>query len=145
MIAEPATALPAMSLAVVGVRHPNRDKSNRAFEILLCRPGDRIELRPEPKNKHDENAIAVFSERGVQIGYLTAERAPLIGRRMNQGHEVQAIFQLATPFGAWLRVAFDGEAPVLPPDRVLPPHEDAPPIEPEGGWFPDEVWDEDFG
>lgn len=131
-------APPTMSLAVVGARYPNRDKSNRQFEAMTCRPGDPVELRPEPKNKHDENAIAVFSERGVQLGYLTAERAPRIGQLIRQGREVSAIFQAATPFGAWLRVAFDGENPVLPPDRTVPP------IEPEGGWFPDEVWDQTF-
>lgn len=132
----PHATLPAMSLAVVGVRHPNRDKSNRGFEILLCRPGDVIELRPEPKNKHDEHAVAVFSERGVQLGYLTAERAPYIGKIIRQGREVTAVFQQAVPFGAWLRVAFDGEQPVLPPDRP------APTEDPDSGWFPDEVWDD---
>ena len=119
-------APPAMSLAVVGTPFDPQ----RGFEVRLCRPGDPIELRPEPKNKHDANAVAVLSERGVQIGYLTAERAPYIGKIIRQGREVEAVFQAVTPFGAWLRVAFDGEQPVLP-------------IEPEGGWFPDEVWDED--
>lgn len=129
--------LAARSVAVVGMRHANRDRSNRQFEIMLCRPGDPVELRPEPKNKHDENAIAVISERGVQLGYLSAERAPRIGQLIRQGREVQAVFQQATPFGAWLRVAFDGEVPELPADRAVPP------TEPEGGWFPDEVWDEE--
>lgn len=136
MAAEYAAPLMPMSLAVVGVRHPNRDRSNRQFETLACRPGDPLELRPEPKNRHDENAVAVFSERNVQLGYLTAERAPYIGKLIRQGREVVAIFQAATPFGAWLRVAFDGEAPMLPPDRVVPP------VEAEGRWFPDEVWDD---
>jgi hypothetical protein len=44
-----------LSLAVVGIDFPNPDKSrsNRRFEIALCRPGDPVELRPEPKNPAD--------------------------------------------------------------------------------------------
>lgn len=126
--------LPAMSLAVVGVHHPNRDKSNRQFEMLLCEPGDPVQLRPEPKNPRDANAIAVISERGVQLGYLTAERAPRIGQLLRQGREVRAMLQRTTPFGAWIRVAFDGEEPRLPEPEAGPPEE------PDGGWFPDEVW-----
>jgi hypothetical protein len=43
--------LPAMSLAVVGVRTPtDKTKSNRRFEIKLCTPGSR-RAAPEPKNK----------------------------------------------------------------------------------------------
>ena len=61
-----------LSLAVVGISHPNANGSNRRFEAMLCVPGESVELRPEPKNKHDSNAVAVFSARGVQIGYLTA-------------------------------------------------------------------------
>ncbi|MBG6118788.1 hypothetical protein IWY39_002592 [Sphingobium sp. JAI105] len=39
------TPLPAILLAVVGVKHPNRDGGNRRSEILLCKPGDPIELQ----------------------------------------------------------------------------------------------------
>ena len=37
-----------LSLAVVGIDFPNPDKSrsNRRFEIALCRPGDPVELGP---------------------------------------------------------------------------------------------------
>jgi hypothetical protein len=126
--------LPSMSVAVVGVPYDPK----RGFEVRLCRPGDPVQLQPEPKNKHDGNAVAVYSERGAQLGYLPAERAPWISKLIRQGREVRAIFQAQTPFGAWVRVAFDGEQPTLPPDRTVPP------IEPEGGWFPDEVWEERF-
>ena len=129
-------ALPAMSLAVVGVQHANKDKSNRRFELRLCKPGEPVELRPEPKNRHDERAVAVFSNRGVQLGYLTAERCGRIGQLIRQGREVTALFQAETAFGAWIRVAFDGEEPRVPDIQALPE-------EPAGGWFPDEVWPDD--
>lgn len=107
--------LKAHSLAVVGARFPNVDGSDRCEEIARCVPGEPIELRPEPGNAHDERAIAVFSARGAQIGYLPAERAPRIGALIRQGREVIAIFQGAGEHGAWIRLAFDGEEPVLPP------------------------------
>lgn len=137
-------ALPAMSLAVVGVRHPNRDKTNRQFEIAVCKPGEPVELRPEPKNPADENAVAVFSARGVQIGYLTAERCGRIGALIRQKREVEAVFQREAQHGAWIRVAFDGEKPVVdldPPAFVRAPLR-ADGIEPEPDFYPDPEWED---
>jgi hypothetical protein len=80
------------SLAVVGIGFANADRGNLMFELLLCIRGEPVELRPEPKNKHDRRAIAVFSKRGIPIGYITAERAPLIGQRLRAGDECVALF-----------------------------------------------------
>jgi len=103
-----------LSLAVVGADHPNRDKSNRRFEILLSAPGEPVDLKLEPKNPADPNAVAVFSSRGIQIGYLTAERAPWIGGMIRTGREISAVFQQGAVTGAVIRVAFDGVSPTLP-------------------------------
>ena len=130
--------LAAMSLAVVGAPFPNKDGSNRKSEILMSHPGEPVDLRPEPRNKADERAVAVFSSRRVQIGYLTAERAPRIGQLLRSGREIRAVFQAASDFGAWIRVAFDGEEPRLPDDEGA-----SVTAEPPGGWFPDEVWPDD--
>ena len=61
-----------MTLAVVGIDFPNEDKarSNRRFELLASAAGDPVSLRPEPRNRHDPKAIAVFSARP---GRVTAE------------------------------------------------------------------------
>ncbi|WP_374406552.1 HIRAN domain-containing protein [Pelagerythrobacter sp.] len=124
-----------MSLAVVGAGYPNRDKSDRRFEILLCAPGEPVELRPEPKNRHDERAVAVFSARGVQIGYLSAERCGRIGALIREGREIVAVFQAKSRHGAWIRVAFDGDAPRVP--------EPVAAEETVGqDWWPDPEWDE---
>ena len=132
--------LPAMSLAVVGVRHANADKSksNRRFEILLCSPGEPVELPPEPRNKADPRAVAVFSVRGVQIGYLTAERCGRIGALITEGRELRAVFQAEADHGAWIRVAFDGAEPVLPAPREEPPDTG----DEDGGqdFWPDPEW-----
>lgn len=126
--------LPAMSLAVVGGRYANRDGSNRQFEIAMCVPGEPVELRPEPRNRHDERAVAVFSTRGFQIGYLTAERCGRIGALIREGREVNAVFQAKSDFGAWIRVAFDGAVPEVPAQK---PDEGA---DEEGDFWPDPVW-----
>ena len=110
-----------MSLAVVGAIHENKDRSNRLFEIRLCVPGEAVDLIPEPKNPFDPSAIAVWSMRGVQIGYLSAERCGWIGSRMAQGEEIRAIFQEATKGGAIIRISFSGIDPVLPPARPREP------------------------
>jgi hypothetical protein len=127
-----------MSLAVVGAPFPNKDGSNRRFEIALCHPGDSVELRSEPKNRRDERAVAVFSQRGVQLGYLSAERCGRIGKLIREGHELRAIFQAQSSFGAWIRVAFDGQEPRLPDDEGASVNQ-----EPDEGWFPDEIWPDD--
>lgn len=139
-------ALPAMSLAVVGVHHANPDKakSNRRFEIMLSAPGEPVELCPQPNNPADPSAVAVFSMRGIQIGYLTAERCGRIGALIREGREVQAVFQASADFGAWIRVAFDGEVPLV--DLTARAPEPVPVLtegaDPEAEFYPDEVWDD---
>lgn len=137
-------ALPAMSLAVVGVQYPNKDKSNRQFEIAICKPGDRIELRPEPKNIADEKAVAVYSERGVQIGYLTAERCGRIGSLMRDGVDIRTVFQVQTPWGCWVRATFDGTEPVVdlharPMKPQVPAGEG---VDPDSDFYPDPEWED---
>lgn len=130
--------LPALSLAVVGADYPNKGKSpTRRFEIALCIPGEPVELHPEPKNSADEYAVAVFSVRDVHLGYLTAERAPWIGKLIREGREMQAVFQEAMRTGAVIRVAFDGATPALPEAKT-----EIPPIDDDTGFWPDHVWDE---
>jgi hypothetical protein len=126
----------ALSLAVVGADHPNKRGPTRRFEIRLCKPGEPIELRPEPKNRADPRAVAVYSERGVQIGYLTAERAPMVGSWIAKKRKLTAVFQERATFGAVIRVGLDGEMPTLPAPRPEHRYQD------EDFW-PDPVWDDD--
>ena len=58
---------------VAGVSHRNKDRKNRQQIIRnSCREGQRVRLIPEPDNRHDENAIGVWTEYGEQIGYLNS-------------------------------------------------------------------------
>ncbi|MEE4451479.1 HIRAN domain-containing protein [Novosphingobium resinovorum] len=132
-----------MSLAVVGVAFPNADGSNRQFEIMLCHAGEMVRLVPEPTNKKDRHAIAVFSTRGVQIGYVNAERAPRVGALL-ASYDAQAVFQRVADFGAWIRVSFDGQAPALTDAMLVEPEEpDIAPPDPEPDFYPDEIWPDD--
>lgn len=104
-----------LTLSVVGIDFPNTDRSrsNRRMELLVCAPGEPVALRREPKNPHDANAVAVFSARDVQVGYVSAERAPLIGRRMQQEDHV-VVFQALVGSMGYVRIRFGGGAPTLP-------------------------------
>lgn len=132
--------LRAFSLAVVGSSYPNADGSNRQFEILLCQAEEPVTLVPEPQNKKDRRAIAVYSNRKVQIGYVNAERAAWLGSLMAE-HEIHAVFQRKASFGAWVRLAFDGEAPALTQAMLVEP--DFTVLDHEPDFYPDEIWPDD--
>jgi hypothetical protein len=122
------------SLHVVGVPFPNRDGSNRRFEVHLCAPGEPVTLVREPKNPADPRAVAVRSARGVQIGYLSAERAPWFSAMLAEGRPLTAIFQARTPHGAAIRVALDGATPTLPAEEPI-----RVPQESLDDWTPDYI------
>ena len=137
------TSIPEMSLAVVGAAHPNADGSNRQFEILLCHPGEPVTLSSEPHNKHDPNAIAVFSSRDVQIGYISAERARQFGEHL-RSDQARAVFQRRAAFGAWVRIGFDGKEPHLTSAMLAEPVEQArPQLDEDPPFYPDEIWPDD--
>lgn len=108
--------LPDITLPIVGADYPNKRKSpTRRFELALCSPGEPVELRLEPENPADEHAVAVYSCRGVQLGYLQSVRAVRIGQLIRQSMDVVAVFQEQTRAGGLIRIAFDGSTPDLPP------------------------------
>ncbi len=122
----------ALTLAVVGLDFPNERGPARRFELALIRPGEPVELRPEPRNPADPRAVGVWSARGVRLGFLSAERCGWIGGMIRDGREVRAAFQGTAGRAAFVRVAFDGAEPVLP--TVGP----AGPERADDGFWPDE-------
>ena len=128
-----------LTLAVVGADYPNARGPTRRFEIALCLPSERIELRPEPRNPKDSLAIAVYSARGVQLGYITAERAPLIHKLTREAGDRAilpiAVFQERTERGALIRVSFDGSEPELP--STPPGTSESEGADPHAGFYPD--------
>jgi hypothetical protein len=101
---------------------PNEDtsKSNRRMECMLCAPGVAVELRLEPTNPYDENAVAIFGERGTQLDYVSAERAPLIGKRIKEGEAI-AVFQTMHGSGVLTLPDPVSDAPKRPPPRQARP------------------------
>jgi hypothetical protein len=102
----------------------------------MCRPGDPVDLTPEPNNSADPRAVAVKSEREIVMGYISAERCGWIGRMINEGRDVRAVFQEATPYGAVVRISLDGSNPILPdrPAQSRPNDEDFWPDDPSPDW-----------
>lgn len=124
-----------LSLLVKGADHRNKKGPTRRFEIAMCHPGEPVDLQLEPKNEVDPNAVAIFSVRGIQIGYVAAERAPWIAGMMRNGQEVRAIFQEATRAGAVIRATLDGSEPSLPERRG----EDVSRSDDDSGFYPDYI------
>lgn len=125
-----------LSLAIVGADHPNRKGPTRRFEIAMCLPGEPVHLIPEPKNLADPRAIAVYSARNIQIGYVRAERAQFIGSMLNRG-TLSAIFQSAAKWGATVRVHLDGTVAVLPSLSDSRAADWPPPGSEDADWWPD--------
>lgn len=128
-----------LSLAVVGADHLNKRGPTRRFEIAMCKPGEPVELRPEPKNPVDPQAIAVYSMRGIQIGYIRAERCQLVHTFMRR-NGVRAIFQQPEQWGATIRAHLDGTEPVLPDLSDSRAYDWPPPASEDADWWPDEEW-----
>lgn len=82
------------SLNIVGERYDNADGSSRQDEIERVQPGEPVDLIREPNNKHDPSAIGVWSARGVQIGYIAADRTGWIGGKLDG--DVRAIVERKT-------------------------------------------------
>jgi len=58
-----------LTLAVVGIDFPNADGSNRRSEAMMTPPGAPIELVPDPKNRHDPDAVpALCRKRSCAAG-----------------------------------------------------------------------------
>lgn len=136
----------AVSLQIVGANYPNKRGGNRKFEIAVTPRGEAVTFEAEPNNPADRNAVKVMSVRGIQIGYVVADRTRIIRDAIRDKREIRAVFQNAFPGGCWVRVAFDGEEPELPPDDTFHIRKsDAGLVvtgkgDPDAGFWPDEEY-----
>jgi hypothetical protein len=124
-----------ITLPIVGIDYPNKRGVTRRFAVDLLRPGDPVVLVLEPSNPADENAVAVFSVEKVQMGYIPAQRAPYVGKKLREGGAI-AVFQGKGGRGAFIRIAFDGDEPVLPPPQAEAPS--------QADWWPDDLPEDDY-
>ena len=75
---------------IAGITYKNKDGSDRRDVIAKCKEGDSLQLRREPDNEYDPNAVAVFTLHGKQMGYLYREEAAEIARELDSGRPVDA-------------------------------------------------------
>ena len=66
----------------------------------------------------------------------------LIGTYWRQGHTTIAIFQSLEARVGWVRVAFNGERPVLPPVVAAAPPPDWDAVDPDSEFYPDPTFDD---
>lgn len=99
---------------LVGEGHDNPDGSSRQQELLSCEPGEKVLLRAEVDNPHDENAVSVLSVRGVCIGYLSRDDARSIRSALLEGrphtatlHQLRGGFGDYPSYGARLSLTWD--------------------------------------
>jgi Phage integrase family/HIRAN domain len=70
---------------VVGESHRNSDGSDRQQIIReRARPGDPVQLVPEPDNRHDRRAVKVCLATGEQLGYLDRDQARELARILKE-------------------------------------------------------------
>jgi hypothetical protein len=69
--------------------HVGGPEGDRQAAIMALSPGQRLDLKPEPDNPHDHNAVAVYTN-GVQIGYVPAFKAEMVSDYLKAGRTVEA-------------------------------------------------------
>jgi hypothetical protein len=85
--------------------------------------------------------VAVVSLRGIQIGYLSAERCGWICAKLCSGEDLRTVFQSRVKGGALIRVNFSGQNPTLPePPATTPVRKE----DPDDTFYPDEIPPDDF-
>ncbi len=66
--------------------------------------GERLAMKREPTNEHDENAILIFTEQGEKAGYLPRAQNEVIARLMDAGKLIFAQIDEFHFEGNWLCV-----------------------------------------
>ena len=74
---------------VVGVSQANTDGTSRQSIIQReVQEGDHLQLKAEPDNAYDSNAIQVCSKHGNQIGYLSRDIAEKVKPALDHETEI---------------------------------------------------------
>jgi hypothetical protein len=89
-LARDAPELAARGLRVAGVAGAGRHHAD-ALESDSAAPGRPLELRRDPANEHDPNAIAVHAADGLQVGWVPRELAAEIAPQLEAGRPWSAV------------------------------------------------------
>ncbi|MEO7467810.1 MAG: hypothetical protein ABIV36_12405 [Sphingobium limneticum] len=104
-------------LAIEGADYPNHRGAERRAEIAMCRPGDPLTFRRLRGPVGGKRSVGVYSERGVQLGYVGPDDLAQMPGLASIG---RAIFQSADTWGCVIRATADGSTPALPTPRPAP-------------------------
>ncbi|WP_416463942.1 hypothetical protein [Sphingomonas sp. VDB2] len=123
------------SLAIAGASYPNHRGAERRAEIAQCRPGDPLTFRRLRGPADGKRSVGVYSERGVQVGYVSPDDLAKMPGLVSVG---RAVFQSADTWGCVIRASADGSTPALPqpkpsPQIIYPPR---PPVDEYCDIFP---------
>lgn len=56
--------------------------------VRRLRPGQKLQLVPEPANRHDPYAVAIITRRGHMLGYVPRTENRAIHRLLSQGEQI---------------------------------------------------------
>lgn len=107
----PAMFDSAFSLPVVGADRVTARSAERRAEIGRASPGDPLTLRRERGARGGRPVVGVYSERGLQLGYIWPDRVQEVAGLVAVA---RAIFRSADTFGCIIHITVDGSTPILP-------------------------------
>jgi hypothetical protein len=112
-----APELAARGLRVAGVAGASRHHGEALAVEDRAKPGEPLDLRRDPGNEHDPNAIAVHARGGEQLGWVPREMAAELAPELDAGRPWSALVlreQRASP-----RDPRSGLTMLLAPDAEL--------------------------
>jgi HIRAN domain len=90
-MARDAPRLAELGLKVAGVAGAGAFHAD-ALQTELVEPGQPLELRRDPENEHDPNAVAVYPARGGdQVGWVPREVAEELAPELDAGKQWSAV------------------------------------------------------
>ena len=89
-LARDAPELASRGLQITGVAGAGRHHAEAIASSEAVAPGNPLELRRDPTNEHDPNAIAVHAG-GEQVGWVPRELAAELAPRLDRGETWSAI------------------------------------------------------
>ena len=89
-LARDAPELTSRGLHVTGVAGAGRHHAEAIASSKAVAPGSPLELRRDPENEHDPNAIAVCTPEG-QLGFVPRDLAALLAPSLDAGEQWTAL------------------------------------------------------
>lgn len=92
-----------LSTQVAGTTHTAGIEELEPF----LRPGERLILSRMPDNPSDPNAIKIYTQERVKLGYVPRKDNPILARLMDAGKLLYAVIREKQRQEDWLRIGID--------------------------------------